>query len=709
MIKNISFSNFKGQTGVQELTGRDIIIGPNGSGKSTRVQALGLSMLGYTPGEGKTEAETMKMATGDCMAVGLQTNGFNFERQFTKSGAKVSQSIRVSPGKGETTDTMRKQRIADEVGNFPVMLDFNEFLGLTDTKRRDFIYSLSTINSETWTKERVEQTLLDELCALGMRVEDEESYALMRQTIEDAMAQYPDGWAIADGLQAMIDWTTEQLKLWKTKQKDAQGAVRQIAEAKNSLEQTDRNIAGEKAELEQLQTKLVELEKQISQDTERKRIVDQRMERIAELKGQISELEAAPVETVDIAELQAAIAEAKGKIEQSNFSEEIDALTKVAGEAAVAEEDARQRADAIKEKNIQINAGMVGLAKSLETINGLGGHCIVDARIGCEKDFTKFRAFVEQKKAEATEAAAQHKADYEAVSSEIKQYQDQECDAKQRIAELVSKERQTNLSNRLINEQIAGFERQLNEAATVQERRANQIGLFQEELTRLMNQPAEAIASLDVLSSEVSDIRIRISELKSSIDEKTKARQTIILMQQSMLENKTAEMKVACLKSLSEALGPKGIQGELVKEILEPIRTDIGANLKLMGFDHEPFFQTESETGKEIFQFGWTNEHGHKVNFDALSTGQQMIFLAAMMLVIVGRANPKTKVLVLDNLNHLDRMNFELILMGLSHVSGVDNIILAGAIGFPFEAPEGWKVWDLGKTADVVEDGEKIA
>jgi exonuclease SbcC len=708
VIDRINFYNFKGQSGSQPLTGRDIFIGPNGSGKTTRIQAAGLSFLGYVPGNGKTEAETFKLATGNEMAVGLHTTeGFSFERQFTQTTTtnrrtgegtvKISQSIEVTPGRGEANDTQRKQRIADEVGSFPVMLDFNEFLGLSDAKRRDFIYSLSTIVSDTWTKERIQEHLFLNLCTHELEKNNPEQYETMQALIDDAMQKFPDGWEVSDGLQAMIDWTSSQEKIWKAKKTDSQGAVRQLAELKNSLEETDRNISEEKAELEELQQKLIDAEKQISRNTEIKRIIDQRLARIEELKQQIAELENAPLEDADPAKYDSAIEEIRGKIENADFSEEIKKLNETIATARKEYEEVHSKASKLKEQIIQINAGMAGLEKSLATISGLGGHCIVDARIGCEKDFSKFRAFVEQKRAEATEAAANLRKEYDAAMAEEKRLVDVENEARKKIDELNKKSILINAANKAYNEMILDLERKKNETLNAEERRNNQIQLLKNELTRLMNEPAEAIAPLDILEKQAEGLRLRINELKTSIDEKGKARQTIILMQQSMLENKTAEIKAACLKSLSEELGPKGIQGELVKEILDPIRQDIRENLKAMGFDHEPFFQTQSDTGKEIFQFGWINEKGHQVNFDALSTGQQTVFLAAMMLVIIKRANPKLKMLVMDNLNHLDKKNFQMLLDGLSHIDWVDNIILAGAVEFDFEAPEGWKVWVLGK------------
>lgn len=714
-IDRINFENFKGQTGSQPLTGRDIFIGRNGSGKTTRIQAVGLSFLGYVPGNGKTEAETFKLATGNEMAVGLHTTeGFSFERRFMQSTTrnrrtgeetvKISQSISLAPGRGEVNDTQRKQRIADEIGSFPVMLDFNEFLSLSDTKRRDFIYSLSTIVSDTWTKERIQEHLFLNLCTYELQQNNPEQYETMQAIIEEALQQYPDDWEVSDGLQAMIDWTASQMKVWNAKRKDSQGAVRQLAELKNSLEETDRNISEEKAELEDLQQKLIEVEKQISRNTEIKRIIDQRLARIEELKKQITELENTPMEDADPVKYDSAITEIRSKIENADFSEEIKQLNVIISTTRKEYEEVHNRASSLKEQIIQINAGMAGLKKSLDTIDGLGGHCIVDARIGCDKDFTKFRSFVEQKRAEATEAAVELRKEYEAAQAEEKRLTEIEIEARNKVDELSKKSILTNSANKAYNEMILDLERKKNEALNAEERRNNQIQLLKDELTRLMNEPTEAIAPIDILEKQAEGLRARIGELKTSIDEKSKARQTIILMQQSMLENKTAEIKAACLKSLSEELGPKGIQGELVKEILDPIRQDIGENLKAMGFGHEPFFQTQSDTGKEIFQFGWVNEKGHQVNFDALSTGQQTVFLAAMMLVIIKRANPKLKMLVMDNLNHLDRKNFQMLLDGLSHIDWVDNIILAGAVEFEFVEPEGWKVWDLGAREDAIDE-----
>ncbi|MGE5528091.1 MAG: hypothetical protein ACM3X6_02985 [Patescibacteria group bacterium] len=711
MIDAIFFENFKGRTEKQNLTGRDIFIGPNGSGKTSRIQALGLAMLGYVPGNGKTEAETFKLATGQEMRVGVHTNGgFGFERRFAKSEdynrkngertVKISQAIEVAPGRGEANDTQRRARIAEEIGSFPVMLDFNEFLSLSDAKRRAFFYSLSPAASAVWGKDQVHGYLIETLLTDTLQQNNPEHFQVMQDLITEVMTKYPDGASVSDGLQAMIDWVTPRLKTEKGKKQDAQGAVRQLADAKNSLAETDRNIAVEKTELEELQAKLVEVEKQISKDTERKRIIDERNWRIEELRKAIAEAEAAPVDAPDVAEIDQKLAELRGQLKEADTAQGVAELNARLTDIDETMEVCRSRKDALQGEIIQIDAGVATLKQSLETINGLGGVCVIDRRIACEKDFSKYRGWVEQKLAEAEAHRNGIQSKINDVATDLNKWLAEKGQTQQEINRLISEAQQTNSLNTSLNAQISTMERQRNEALNAGERRQNQITLYRDELTRLMNEPAVAIAPIDILEKQAEGIRTRISTLKASVEEKTKARQTIVLMQQSSLENRTAELKAACLKSMSEALGPKGIQGELVKEILDPIRGDIRANLEAMGFYNEPFFETESETGKEIFQFGWVNAKGHRVNFDALSTGEQAIFLAAMMTVIITRANPKLKILVIDNLNHLDSRNLQLVVNGLSLLSEqLDNIILAGAIECKFEAP-GWRVWNLGQVGE---------
>ena len=171
------------------------------------------------------------------------------------------------------------------------------------------------------------------------------------------------------------------------------------------------------------------------------------------------------------------------------------------------------------------------------------------------------------------------------------------------------------------------------------------------------------------------------------------------------MDNRVSDYKATAFADIAKALGPKGIQGEMVKEILEPLKEEIRANLVLMGKDNvAPYFETESDTGQEIFQFGWFNEKKHQVNFDVLSTGEQLMFLAALLTTIIDRAQPKIKALIIDNVNHLDAVNFQLVLDGVAKLKGkLDNIVLAGAVPYEITSDE-WAVWDLSPVDVKIED-----
>lgn len=711
MIKQVSFENFKGQTGTQELTGKDIFIGRNGSGKTTRIQAIGGSMLGYIPGNGKTAQDTFKLATGTEMTIGMKLDGFEFSRTFEKqekydkksgtTSTSITESVVVLPGQGEANDTQKKTRIKNEIGDFPVMLDFNNFLELSDAKRRDFIYSLSPIKSDTWNRERIHSYLGDKLLTLGLKVNNQDHFYVMHELIEEVMGKYPENYSVSAGLQAMIDWVTVQLSAANSKKKDSQGAVRQISDLKNEQEETDRNIAAQKKELEELQNQLVQLSGQIAGDREKQKAILDRQNRIRELQDKIAELKNAPVET-DTTELEKQLAELTGQLQPAINAQELNQPLKEQVTKNNTElDELRNKRDAVQQKITSCQAVIDSLKGAIKATGDLKGRCVIHHMIACPKDFTGLDEFITKKEEEANKVIGDLRTEKESFVSQIKALEDDNQTLLDTQQSILFKAESVSTKNNELNNKILSVKTQISERQTALENRNKKIADLEKELTELLNKPAEPIGEIEIMEKQVEGIQTRITELKDSVERKEKAKQTILLLNQSMLENKKAELRAICLKSISDELGPKGIQGELVKEILDPIKTDIQGNLKLMGFDFEPFFQTESDTGKEIFQFGWINEKGHQVNFDAMSTGQQTVFLAAMMMTIIDRANPKLRLLVMDNLNHLDRQNFQMLINGLSQLAPkLDNIILAGAIEFPFTA-EGWQVWNLSEMVDV--------
>lgn len=723
MITAITMRNFKGQMESQKLTGKDIFVGPNGKGKTTRLQAVGIALLGYVPGKGKLPAETFKLASADNMSVGLVTDNLTFARTFTRteksgkdgaSNVTVSQDITLSPSRGEKKAVEKEARIAFEVGNFPVMLDFNEFLSLSDSKRRDFIYGLSAIKTDSWDRTKVEKHIRTKLLTLDLEVNNPDQYQIMSGLIVDAMKEYPEHDDIQAGLQSMIEWAKAKQTHWNDEKKNAVGAVKKLADMKNQLEETDRNIVQHKAELEQLQQQLTDSESQLARDRERKRAIDQRLVRISELGTMIETLsksQAEPAVNYDlmITELRGQIKEFDFKATFARFDQELQALTNQLKEA-------REQDRATITALAQIQAEKTVLNSTLKQIdeqskkNGSGRVCVIHPKIGCDKDFSKAATVFSQQLVVLEQREADQKAVQKEVRIRIEGLETGKNDIDAQRTETHKNQTTLNQVNEETRKSIANLEKKKADEVNAAARISDQLKMYQDELTRIKSLPPEVIAPLDILEKQSEGRRAQIKELKVKLEGQEKAKITLSSLKSTMIDSKTANYNAQCIKDLAESLGAKGLQGELVKGILEPIRSDIQTNLELMGIDSEFYFSTESDTGKEVFQFGWKNSHGDERNFDALSTGQQLILLIAMLVTFLERSNPPLKVLAIDNIENLDPRNLCRALVGMNKLSSkIDNIILSGVVDVyrskwidgqevrtPLPELEGWGVTDLG-------------
>ncbi len=703
-LTGIVMKNIKGQNAVQELTGKDIIIGSNGIGKTTRIQSLGIALLGYVPGQGKKSEETFKLSKGDSMEVGLITDNFNFTREFKKKVTKsrdgstkesIQQNLNVSPSKGEKKIAEKEARILAELGSFPVMMDFSEFLNLSDSKRREFIYNLAGFQSEQWTKERVKEYLENQLLTVELEVNNPEQFELMKNIILDVLNEFPEKYDITAGLQSMIDWTKTKLSSWNDEKKRATAAVQKLGELKNKLAETDRNLKVNKDELEKLQDELVKAEKQISEDTQKKKNIDARLAKIEQLTKDIEHEESKEC-SIKIEEVKEKIDSYKSKIKNIDNSGKIKALE---NELITLENELKpiiKDKEEVKSNGIKLNAQIEANAKTLSKVKGVEKCCVLDKRIACNKDFSEFIKHTEGQ-INIWKVQKQVLADtYKELEGKEKSLNENLKKLEESKKALENEEIEANRNNNTINASINNEENVLNQAKNFDILKAQKIANLKEELSKLQNEPIEAIAPLDMLQKQTESIKSNIDSLKSKINEQEKAKTTLSNLKSTMIDSKTAEYNYINFKSLDESLGAKGLQGELVKETLEPIQSAIQENLVAMGIENEFYFVTETAGGKEIFQFGWKDKFGDNRNFDALSTGQQMILLIAMLTTFIEKADPNCRILVIDNIENLDIDNFNKVIAGLNKISSkLDNIILSGVINVT-EVPE-FTVWNLNK------------
>lgn len=735
MIQSIIMENVKGQNCEQPLTGRDIITGPNGSGKTTRIQSLGIAMLGYVPGAGKLPADTYKLCSGENLTAGLKTDDFMFSRTFTKtvkenkkSGAteiKISQDITLSPGKGESNLAQKEARIMAEIGSFPVMLNFGEFVGMTDTKRREFIYNLSPVKVKDWDLAKIKRYLTAELLTEELKENNPDKFTATAKVINDVIGSYPKGFDVQAGLTAMIDFSKRNLSYWKEEQNKAEGASKKLSDMKNKLAETDRDIAANKAELEEVQKKLMEITAQIAADQEKIKANKRRQGSIDGLLQSIENIKASQNPYV-LSDLQTALKAEKDKLvvngrDYTKIRAELQAQSNELDRQITASQKRLDdlAADPVVKKAVNDLAVYKSTLNTIKSMNPDDRRCVISHSIGCNKDFTNYVKMAEDKIVELDTLIRDNESQKAEIKAKIQELNQQKSKINDDINLAYVEERREMSRIQLIRDNIIKLEGKIKDAESFDGNKANRIAEKQTELEKLQNIPAEAVADINAATILKTSYISKIESLKKTVTEKERAKITIQNEQASMIDNKIASYNADAYKFISDSLGVKGIQGEIVKSILDPIRADVQEKFHQLGIPYNFYFTTESDTGKEVFQFGWAETvedrfEGPKQvhhNFDALSTGEQLLLMSALMITIIERSNPKLKVLVIDNLNDLDEQNFRRVMHGLSIIGGsMDNIILSGVVShFLKESPaadklveqyEGFKVWELTSVDD---------
>lgn len=700
MIKEIEMRNVKGQNAIQELTGKDIIIGRNGAGKTTRMQTIGLSMLGYVPGKGKTAADTFKLASDDEMAVRMETDTFGFDRTFTKTSkmkadgtidVKISQKVSVRPSMGETTNTQKENRIRQEIGDFPVMLDFGAFISMTDNQQRDFIYNLSG-NGFSWDRERVETEMKNALLNPDIQENNAELYACMQDCIDDTMRQYREGIDVQSGILAMSEYAKDKLKYWKKEKITADGAAKKLTELKNRGQETDRDLSINQEKLKELQEMREKTIKEIAELEAKNKVLEEKGKELTKLQDEIAKLEETPdsdrmaVLEEEITKISCEISE-KEELKPQYEQRAISLQNELASlQEAIRTEN--EKMFALKEEKATINAEIKANGDLLERISNSHGCCAFSKNIPCNQDFSEFINHTHSIMDDAYEKKDE-------VESRI-------ADANKTISELQDKVSNTESERRTLDAEKKANEKSMDEQKKMLERKKTELSELQGRepiLAAKRNQEAEIAAylaenpnvDLTLMEDQKNLVSSQIESLQAKIDEQKKIRNDLLNIKANIIDSQTAEFNTLCWNQICNAIGQKGIKGSIVKEMLHPLLDDVNAKLHEIGIQEDFFFETNSDTGKEIFEFGWSGKP-----FAALSTGEQLLLMTALMTAMIERANPPIKVLAIDNINDLDKHNLSIVMKGLNTIGkNMDNIILAGVVEPTEEDSEGWTIWRL--------------
>lgn len=140
-ITAVFAKNLKGRSFTHTLSPFTIITGQNSAGKTAIADAVRLALLGYIPALGKTNQATFSLSSDKELRAGVRLdNDTEFDRIWTNNG-KISATVTGQPPTFP-----------------PVLMDLNEFFGLTGAKRVQYVFERIKLG-DTQTPE----SILDEI------------------------------------------------------------------------------------------------------------------------------------------------------------------------------------------------------------------------------------------------------------------------------------------------------------------------------------------------------------------------------------------------------------------------------------------------------------------------------------------------------------------------------------------------------------------
>lgn len=667
-IISIAAKNVKGLEIDEKLTGREIYVGPNGCGKSARLESMIYGLHGCLPWLGKTESATFQLASDEFMVVNLACDdGFFFgrtirrrvtnKRDGTKSYSYKTQ-LSVFPDEGEKNDSEKIERILKKVGDFPVMFDLNEFLSMSNEKKRGFIFSLSSPESHGWTRERVFEHLL------GHGVDCEKSLNSEDRTVTTL---WQDNKSITGNMSTISSVINALMRDAKAVKKDKDAAKREIIRMRQEVtEDATRTVS-------EIDEKLDDLFK------ERQKIHEEVVRAEESKKGHsllVARLE----------EVRAAKADLDSSRDLDDLEKEFKDLEATLDKLIQEQQDLFDTSKVLQDKHTELMAQKAAcdrvliqvdrrtqIQELIDTIDKVGCPFLKEQ---CETDLTEYKTVLEKQWQENDkEIKEKHRPERDAVIVEIGKVQakatagkDSNKAVKKKLSELQREVR----SKRAL---LADFVR------TNDSIKAKSESLDREEssVNKMLRESTPG-SDVTVQKRTIEGYDHQITKLKEEKKKAESVRSVMVNFENANVAAAEAEERVEDLTKVAHAFSPGGIQSIIMEDVIGPVTSTINELLKFIpsedGTEYQVKINLFDMNGKETFEIVRPIDD-HEIPYHSLSGGQQILFGTALVVALVLLANPNTKVLCIEAAE-LDSDNFFRLLTALQNIGkDIDNILIA--------------------------------
>ena len=653
-ITRLGTSEFKGGTDVLSLSGLDIITGNNGSGKTRLLQAIQLGLSGAVPHPIEDRSidliELFTRDGEDNMSVSMDFEpSQNFIRGFSiaKSAGKdsVKQTIRV--GEESLPTSIGDATIKNLVGDFPIMLNIHEFIRMSDAKRAELIFKfcpidkektrhqILAINNSVFAKHKTEVmnpvcVWLDNNDGVGVAMvlkylKEQES--LLRKTIKENQAAGMGNVksSATDGkssLRHIEDITTDL-----TQTKSSWASLIQSIEQSKATTQAHSRLNAEKAQL-------------TDQIEQKKKLVNP--DAIVEMKAKIAVLE----KDVDEADLD------DKRIEESK-----ERLRVLKFDWALAKDIVAQKRHLWSSTRYRLDFISGGKCPAC-------GQATKDTMSEMGKDVVALE----------NELGVAIKAQ-DLLSDEWKKEETVQSGL------LAAHDEKVKMVNTLINE----AHRLRNLVANAEGGLAYLMDM-QKKLDELNHTKIDGeMVNLDEAELQKQGLEESMKNLTAELERKRDYDTKITQAKSMLLKAKQAEHDLEMVKELTDKT--TNLRWEIVKEALEPIKKEASELFSVCGQKATFDFQFMDRRGNEVFKFGWMfagEVYDSFVDFDSLSTAQQLFTIISLLAPLIHRGNPKLRLLMIDNVEVVDEVNRRGFLSLLIEAKRfhLDNLIVASSLPY---------------------------
>ncbi|NUQ80782.1 MAG: AAA family ATPase [Bacteroidetes bacterium] len=239
------------------------------------------------------------------------------------------------------------------------------------------------------------------------------------------------------------------------------------------------------------------------------------------------------------------------------------------------------------------------------------------------------------------------------------------------INDLLPTQRQTEES---YNEADQEYTRLANliKTASVKAEAAVRISELQKQLAAIPQ-----IDGLVDLNAKISDNESKLAQINRDIDERIRQEQNKELEMRTLQQSNVSIDKSRAYKIVSQAIGPKGFQGDLLKNVIRPFIDRVNGYLNNAGLSEYAFtIEMTDSRENEVFRPAIV-KNGEIVTLQTINTAHRLMLIFCFIdaLNISGYS-----AIIMDNLEVIDERN-EQVLVSLVESLKASNILIAGSRG----------------------------